>query len=796
MADRIKASRAAHRGQATKTITAIDKILVTLKAMDRAMITPEDLDELHAKLQILETKRKTIKKLDAELLLQTEDDHVADVIVKYDDYNSELEGKAATFKRIEQRLSDHLTLKPAPEPQPPVPPSPTAPTFAPRTKNVQLPKLTLPTFSGDILQWQTFNDVFAAAIHNNTNLDNVQKLQYLRAQLSGEAADIIAGLSSTDANYAHAMELLRKRYGEKHKVISALMRAFWELPRPSEDIRGLRTFVDKIETYVRGLQSLNKTEDSYGDLLVPMLLDKIPPNTRKQLTRSNETADFTLRSLREALAKEIEAMDVAETNDTMHTLNESMATASFFTRDSNSQFKQRRPKPQATGYAGRGARESKCVFCKQSHRSLDCVVVTNIDKRADIVKRDQLCWNCLGPHQVRNCTSKYKCKHCSQKHHSTLCKEKPDGPNLPAANNSETKGLSCVLPPDDTAVNHINQISAVLLKTAVADISSTISKHKTSVALLFDDGSQKSFITAEAATKLGFQLNETLDTEMVNISTLGANSTGMKRLNAVTVAVHTTCGSTVHIRALVVPKITTPLRNYIDERIADLPHLRGLQLAHPVNTANPFEISVLVGADYYYSIVGYRIVRGKGPTAISSRLGYLLCGHTHHRTTVKDTNTLCGHVALETSKLEQFWDLENIGITDNPKEKEMTFDSYTETHLSMRDNHYTAKLPWREDHPPLPTNFAVCNARTRNMVRRLKPEIRETYDRIIKDQLFRDFVELVPDDNVKTGHYLPHHPVAKDSVTTPIRIVYDCSCKTGANPSLNDCLEDWATTSE
>ncbi|XP_064648760.1 uncharacterized protein LOC135500971 [Lineus longissimus] len=74
------------------------------------------------------------------------------------------------------------------------------------------------------------------------------------------------------------------------------------------------------------------------------------------------------------------------------------------------------------------------------------------------------------------------------------------------------------------------------------------------------------------------------------------------------------------------------------------------------------------------------------------------------------------------------------------------------------------------------------------MVRRLKPEIRETYDRI-KDQLFRDFVELVPDDNVKTGHYLPHHPVAKDSVTTPIRMVYDCSCKTGANPSLNDCLE-------
>ncbi|VDI65146.1 Hypothetical predicted protein [Mytilus galloprovincialis] len=39
-------------------------------------------------------------------------------------------------------------------------------------------------------------------------------------------------------------------------------------------------------------------------------------------------------------------------------------------------------------------------------------------------------------------------------------------------------------------------------------------------------------------------------------------------------------------------------------------------------------------------------------------------------------------------------------------------------------------------------------------------------------------------------HYIPHHPVAKESSTTPIRIVYDCSCKDGRDdPSLNECLE-------
>ena len=45
------------------------------------------------------------------------------------------------------------------------------------------------------------------------------------------------------------------------------------------------------------------------------------------------------------------------------------------------------------------------------------------------------------------------------------------------------------------------------------------------------------------------------------------------------------------------------------------------------------------------------------------------------------------------------------------------------------------------------------------------------------------------DDDAEDVHYLPHHLMKKESVTTPIRIVYDCSCQGGGNSaSLNDCL--------
>ena len=61
------------------------------------------------------------------------------------------------------------------------------------------------------------------------------------------------------------------------------------------------------------------------------------------------------------------------------------------------------------------------------------------------------------------------------------------------------------------------------------------------------------------------------------------------------------------------------------------------------------------------------------------------------------------------------------------------------------------------------------------MVRRLPPELLAVYNRIITDQLSHDFIELVEEDDVTIGHYIPHHAVHKDSETTPIRIVYDLS---------------------
>lgn len=113
-------------------------------------------------------------------------------------------------------------------------------------------------------------------------------------------------------------------------------------------------------------------------------------------------------------------------------------------------------------------------------------------------------------------------------------------------------------------------------------------------------------------------------------------------------------------------------------------------------------------------------------------------------------------------------------------------------HHSTRQWHILCWSSLETGTPPLPDNFNVCQKRTRSLARQLaqSPGLLQTYNNILKEQLSRDFIEPVLDPRKSdTAHYIPHHPVMKNSDITPIRIVYDCSChQSSEHPSLNDCL--------
>ncbi|XP_070545592.1 uncharacterized protein [Ptychodera flava] len=247
------------------------------------------------------------------------------------------------------------------------------------------------------------------------------------------------------------------------------------------------------------------------------------------------------------------------------------------------------------------------------------------------------------------------------------------------------------------------------------------------------------------------------------------------------------------MKALVVPKIAAPLQNQLSRKLGELTHLRGLKLAHPLSDCPSFVVDILIGADFYWDFVGDKIIRGP-PTAVSSKLGYLLSGpvpgRVHGRRS--DSTFLLLDSSDEQQSLQRFWTLETLGITDDPQsvKNELTFENYRDSCITREGDRYSAKLPWKQDHAPLPTNYEVAAKRTRNMIRSLEPDIRDTYNRIINEQEKRGFIERVPIDDVTVGNYIPHHAVKKDSLTTPLRVVYDCSCQADhQSPSLNQCME-------
>ena len=106
----------------------------------------------------------------------------------------------------------------------------------------RLPKLVLPWFNGNLLECQSFWDSFRSAVQNNSSISDVQKLNYLRAQLHDGAERVIAGLPLTSANYANSIQLLKERFAQPHKIINAHMEALLNSPSPTDHLTSLRPF--------------------------------------------------------------------------------------------------------------------------------------------------------------------------------------------------------------------------------------------------------------------------------------------------------------------------------------------------------------------------------------------------------------------------------------------------------------------------------------------------------------------------------------------------------------------------
>ena len=68
----------------------------------------------------------------------------------------------------------------------------------------------------------------------------------------------------------------------------------------------LRGLYDFVEAKYRALQPLNVDERTYSEIVVPMLLERIPDSIRLTITREKQYLEWTLKDLLDSLMTEVE----------------------------------------------------------------------------------------------------------------------------------------------------------------------------------------------------------------------------------------------------------------------------------------------------------------------------------------------------------------------------------------------------------------------------------------------------------------------------------------------------------
>nr|XP_006822848.1 PREDICTED: uncharacterized protein LOC102809068 [Saccoglossus kowalevskii] len=205
----------------------------------------------------------------------------------------------------------------------------------------------------------------------------------------------------------------------------------------------------------------------------------------------------------------------------------------------------------------------------------------------------------------------------------------------PSAADDESKTQPAAVQNQPPTSKDVPRAEPVLLKTAVAPIS--VNTDILNATILFDEGATQSFVTRETAEKLNMK---PVASEMIQLAMFGDTDSNVRSFDVGTFQIQTL------ISALTVPEICAPLLNLITHSLVNLPHLRGLKLAHPVPKADSFQISVLIGADYYWDFIEDHVIRGPGPTAVWSKFGYLLLGPSGKKSS--NINTTILHIATTT----------------------------------------------------------------------------------------------------------------------------------------------------
>ncbi|XP_018576722.1 uncharacterized protein LOC108915233, partial [Anoplophora glabripennis] len=595
-------------------------------------------------------------------------------------------------------------------------------------------------------------------LQENPMLSEIQKFQYLRSTLKGEALQVIQALQCTGDNYQKAWVLLEKRYEKRRLIINTHVKELFELPNIyKENHITIRKFIDSTRNHIASLETLKEPVASWDTLIIYLLNSKLDSRTSKDWEEklnnrpANKTNEMpTLEKYLEFLESRCQTLQMIDKNVKYNRSDKKVVLAT--TTEQNKT-------PQWT-----------CAYCKNGHAIYACREFINlsVNNRTEEVKRLNLYLNCLKfGHMVQHCRS-IACKKCNRKHHSLLHRD------------YNTTTVSQV---DDQQAN-TSSTSSTESNTHTHQ-NNTVSAHCAHKEL--GTGSQYHFITQELHKKLK------LGTQHISLPVTGINETSTNITKGTSIKFKSCYNnSSFKLNCLIVPRLTSKLPQYkIDKVNLNLPV--NIQLADSKFNI-PGSIDVLIGADLFWELLcPNKIKLQKGqPILQETQLGWIISGPVNNpNSNPRSTCHLSVNDNLEI-QIERFWKTEELTERERFSPEEIQCEEYFKT-TTKRDNEgrYIVSLP-KNDSVLLGDSLQTAIRRLQLLEKRLEKnqELKTKYHHFMNEyQAMGHMSEIKNKVEGDKVFYLPHHPVVRDhSVTTKVRMVFDGSAKTTSGSSLNDLL--------
>ncbi|KAF2882380.1 hypothetical protein ILUMI_23800 [Ignelater luminosus] len=408
-------------------------------------------------------------------------------------------------------------------------------------------------------------DLLINLIHENEAFTDVHKLHYLRASLTGKAAETVKSLAIGSANYQIAWDSMNVRFNNSRIFVHNHIKASFNIEvSAKESSVKLRQLIDSVKKNIRALDSLVNEENQRNAFLIYLIISKLDPTTTREFENKNDSDKFP--SYEELIRFIEKKASLLETID------------------------QRYQKPHAERLTAKAFVSTAicCPLCKDSHSLNSCESLKQfgLKERSEKAEELKVCYSCLAKgHFTGKCKSRYNCQRCKSRHHTLLHQVESVASVSSAEAEQPTVNLSAF---------GSNQ-TTVLLATAILRILDSGGNSHPARALL-DSGSMSNFISGSLCKRL--QLSRfpvKLQIREINSAATSTDS----RCNVEVISNN----SRFQIKSscLVIPHIT----DNIPEAKVDI---TGCDLLANIHFADkkfnvPGKIDILLGASCFWKIV-------------------------------------------------------------------------------------------------------------------------------------------------------------------------------------------------